>query len=124
MRCGAFMVLNIFEEEALLDQAQRLGRFLRDDLDQLARTFREIGMVRGVGAMLALEFVKDGDPGQPDAAMAQRVVDLCREGGLLVIKCGLHRNSVRLLAPLNTSLEDARRAVTILSQAIANARSS
>ncbi len=72
--------------------------------------------------MLAMEFVVDGDPLQPDAAFAQRVIDRCRDGGLLVIKCGVHRNSVRLLAPVNTSLDDARIALDILDKAIREAR--
>ena len=121
---AALAVLDIFEEEQLLEQSQKLGRFLRNGLAQIADTYPEVGTVRGLGAMLALEFVKDRDPGQPDAAMAQRVIDQCREAGLLVIKCGLHRNNVRLLAPLNTSLDDAQKALTILSRAVAHARAS
>lgn len=72
--------------------------------------------------MLALEFVKNRDPMQPDAAFAQRVIDACREGGLLVIKCGVHRSIVRLLAPLTTSRNDAHEALAILARAIETAR--
>ncbi|PMX93137.1 aminotransferase class III-fold pyridoxal phosphate-dependent enzyme, partial [Pseudomonas sp. GW460-13] len=82
-----------FEEEQVLASAHALGETLRAGLDQLAREFPAIGTVRGVGAMLALEFVKDGDPFQPEAGFAQGVIDRCREGGLLVIKCGVHRNT-------------------------------
>ncbi|MEC3768749.1 4-aminobutyrate--2-oxoglutarate transaminase [Cupriavidus sp. SS-3] len=116
---AALAVLDVFEEEQLLAKAHGLGETLRAGLEQLAREFPAIGTVRGLGPMLALEFVKNGDPFQPDAAFAQAVIDRCREGGLLVIKCGVHRNTVRLLAPLNTSLETAQEALEILRAAIA-----
>ncbi|WP_042876103.1 4-aminobutyrate--2-oxoglutarate transaminase [Cupriavidus necator] len=119
---AALAVLDLFQNEGLLEQANQLAAVLRDGLDSLAERFAEIGTIRGVGAMLALEFVKDRDPMQPDAAFAQRVIDACRDGGLLVIKCGVHRNIVRLLAPLTTSKNDAHEALAILARAIETAR--
>ncbi|MGT2491249.1 aminotransferase class III-fold pyridoxal phosphate-dependent enzyme [Cupriavidus basilensis] len=85
----------------------------------LADKYKEIGTIRGVGPMLALEFVKNSDPRQPDADLAQRVIDACRDNGLLVIKCGVHRNNVRLLAPITTEFDDAREALDMLDRAIA-----
>ncbi|VVE77061.1 4-aminobutyrate transaminase [Pandoraea captiosa] len=120
---AALAVLDLFENDGLLAQSRELAEVLREGLDTLADKHSEIGTIRGVGAMLALEFVKQGDPMQPDAAFAQRVINGCRESGLLVIKCGVHRNNVRLLAPLTTSHEDARDAIGILDAAITKARS-
>lgn len=119
---AALAVLDVFENEGLLEQSRKLAQVLREGVDAIAAKFPEIGTVRGMGAMLALEFVKNSDPLQPDAAFAQQVIDNCREGGLLVIKCGVHRNIVRLLAPLNTTIEDAEKAISILAQAIEQAR--
>ncbi len=119
---AALAVLDLFQNEGLLEQANELAAVLRAGLESLAERFSEIGTIRGVGAMLALEFVKNRDPMQPDAAFAQRVIDACREGGLLVIKCGVHRSIVRLLAPLTTSRNDAHEALAILARAIETAR--
>lgn len=119
---AALAVLDLFEEERLSERARELGTTLRGGLEALADTYREIGTIRGVGPMLALEFVKNGDPHQPDADFAQRVIDACRDEGLLVIKCGVHRNNLRLLAPVNTELDDAREAIDILGRAIAKVR--
>ncbi|WP_299452297.1 4-aminobutyrate--2-oxoglutarate transaminase [uncultured Pigmentiphaga sp.] len=119
---AALAVLDIFEEEDLLAQSRRLGETLRAGLDALAADYEEIGAVRGLGPMLALEFVRNGDPFQPDAYFAQAVIDGCRQGGLLVIKCGVHRNTVRLLAPLNTPQELVQEALDILRNAIEGAR--
>lgn len=119
---AALAVLDIFEEDGILEQARQLGDTLRAGLDGLAARHAEIHTVRGVGPMLALEFVEPGNPQNPDAAFAQRVIDHARDGGLLVIKCGVHRNTVRLLAPLVTSISDAQQAVEILDRAIVQAR--
>ncbi|HEY0294814.1 MAG TPA: aspartate aminotransferase family protein [Bordetella sp.] len=119
---AALAVLDVFEEENVLEQGRVLGETLRAALDKLAAEFKEIGTVRGQGPMLGLEFVRDGDPFQPDADFAQAVIDQCRKDGLLVIKCGVHRNTVRLLAPLNTPLELAQEALAILHGAIRQAR--
>lgn len=119
---AALAVLDLFEEEKLTERAKELGTLLRGGLEMLADKYKEIGTIRGVGPMLALEFVKNGDPGQPDADLAQRIIDACRDEGLLVIKCGVHRNNVRLLAPITTEFDDAREAIDILGRAIAKAR--
>ncbi len=116
---AALAVLDLFESEGLLDQAQRLGVTLKKGLDGLAAKYSQIGAVHGAGPMLALEFVKNGDADQPDAETTQRVIDESRARGLLVIKCGVHRNVLRLLAPLSTTDEQASRALDILDQAIA-----
>lgn len=120
---AALAVLDLFEDEKLLDQGRALGELLRDGLAAIAKDCPEVGTIRSTGPMAALEFVKDGDAARPDADFNQRVIDACREGGLLVIKCGVQRNVLRLLAPLNTSAADASKALTILRAAIGRARS-
>ncbi|WP_000356385.1 4-aminobutyrate--2-oxoglutarate transaminase [Acinetobacter baumannii] len=115
---AALAVLDIFEEEKLLEKSKQLGNTLRAGLEDIAKNYPQIGTIRGIGPMLAAEFVKDGNPFKPDAAFAQAVIDGCRERGLLVIKCGIHRNIVRLLAPLTTTTDQAQRAIEILRAAI------
>jgi 4-aminobutyrate aminotransferase/(S)-3-amino-2-methylpropionate transaminase len=119
---AALAVFDVFEDEKLLEKGRILGVALRARLEKLASEYKEIGTVRGVGPMLALEFVANADPFQPNADFAQAVIDECREGGLLVIKCGLYRNTVRLLPPLNTPLDVAEEALDILRDAITRAR--
>ncbi|MDS1139916.1 aspartate aminotransferase family protein [Pusillimonas sp. SM2304] len=118
---AALAVLDLFEQGDLLGQSLRLGEQLRAGLDRLAGKYSQIGQLRGIGPMLAMEFVKNGDPFQPDAEIGQRVIDHARELGLLVIKCGFYKNTVRLLAPLTTTAEEAQQALDILDQALARA---
>ncbi|MBM3361110.1 MAG: 4-aminobutyrate--2-oxoglutarate transaminase [Betaproteobacteria bacterium] len=97
---AALAVLDLIEEEQLVARAQALGRQLRAGFESLASRHAAIGTVRGQGAMLGLEFVTDRQTKQPDAVTAQKVIDGLRDEGVLVIKCGVHRNIIRCLVPL------------------------
>jgi 4-aminobutyrate aminotransferase/(S)-3-amino-2-methylpropionate transaminase len=81
----------------------------------------QIGDVRGLGAMLALEMVVDPASQEPDAALAQRVIDRARDRGLLLLKCGPHKNVVRLLPPLTATPEEIARGLEILEKAVQEA---
>lgn len=118
---AALAVLDIFEEEGLLEHGKRIGRIMRDGFDALKAKYPQIGEVRGPGAMLAIEFVKDPESKEPDAALAQRVLDRARENRVLMIKCGVHRNVVRSLIPLVAEEETAREAVQLLDKSIQEA---
>src|SRR5262249_36960711 len=89
---AALAVLDVFEAEGLVERAAGLGERLRAGLDRLKAKHPAIGDVRGLGFMQAIEFVTDRDSKTPDPDRAQRVMELARSGGLLVIKCGVHRN--------------------------------
>lgn len=100
---AALAVLDLIAEEKVLDRAQALGRHLHSGFESLMARYPAIGTIRGLGAMLALEFVKSRDTKEPDADMAQKVIDGLRDEGVLIIKCGVHRNIVRCLVPIVAS---------------------
>ncbi|MEO4001880.1 4-aminobutyrate--2-oxoglutarate transaminase [Mesorhizobium sp. CAU 1732] len=114
---AAHAVLDVFQQDDLCDRAERLGRELRRALLDMQAKHDGIGDVRGRGFMQAIEFVVSGGK-EPDPDRAQRVVDRAREGGLLIIKCGVHRNVVRFLAPLVISDEELSEAIKILDLAL------
>ncbi|WP_106477859.1 4-aminobutyrate--2-oxoglutarate transaminase [Phytohalomonas tamaricis] len=115
---AALAVLDIFEEEGLLERGQAMGEHLKTGLQQLQAQYPFIAEVRGQGPMLAIELIQ-GERARPeDAELVQHVIDRCREGGLLVIKCGIHRNVIRFLAPLTTSNEQIDEALSILGKAL------
>jgi 4-aminobutyrate aminotransferase/(S)-3-amino-2-methylpropionate transaminase len=113
---AALAVLDIFETENLVARAAALGDQLRAGLEALAARTPQIGDVRGLGAMLAMECVADRSTREPDAAFADRIVAGARDRGLLLLKCGTHKNVVRLLPPLVTTPDDAARAIAILNE--------
>jgi 4-aminobutyrate aminotransferase/(S)-3-amino-2-methylpropionate transaminase len=118
---AALAVMDAFEQDGLLDRARTLGAQLRAGLETLAVRHAAIGEVRGIGFMQAIEIVADRATRAPDAARAQRIVDRARERGLLVIKCGLHRNVIRFLAPLVTTDAQLEQGIAILDQTIEEA---
>lgn len=116
---AALAVMDLFEEQDLLAQGERLAAQLREGLLALQQRYPCIGDVRGLGFMQAIEIVTPGSAQDPDAAQAQRIIDQARDAGLLVIKCGVQRNVVRFLAPLVTTPEQLAEALRMLDTALA-----
>jgi 4-aminobutyrate aminotransferase/(S)-3-amino-2-methylpropionate transaminase len=114
---AALAVMDVFEEQDLLGQGEKLAAQLREGLLALQARFPRIGDVRGLGFMLAMEMVA-ADGKSPDAALTQKVIDEARHAGLLVIKCGVHRNVVRFLAPLVTTPDQVAEALAMLEKAL------
>ncbi|MEV4278804.1 aspartate aminotransferase family protein [Actinoplanes xinjiangensis] len=111
-------VLDYVLDHDLQGNARRVGAVLLDGLRAL--THRIIGQVRGRGLMIGIEFVRPGTT-EPDPAATLRVFDLCRAGGLLVGKGGLHGNVLRIGPALTLTEEEAREGLTVLADAIATA---
>jgi 4-aminobutyrate aminotransferase / (S)-3-amino-2-methylpropionate transaminase / 5-aminovalerate transaminase len=99
-QAAALAVLDVFEEEGLLERSQVIGERIRERMVAWQERFDQIGDVRGLGAMLALEFVTDRDTKEPDAALATAVVEAAAERGLLLLKSGIYSNCIRVLSPL------------------------
>jgi 4-aminobutyrate aminotransferase/(S)-3-amino-2-methylpropionate transaminase len=118
---AALAVLDVFEDDNLLQRGRSLADQLRAGLLELQSRHAPIGEVRGLGFMLALEFVGARSSRDPAPEIAQAVIDGARERGLLVIKCGVHRNVVRFLCPLVAEEADIADALAILDAAIAPA---
>ncbi len=115
---AALAVLDVFESEALVARAAERFVAVREALKRLQARVPAIGDVRGLGCMLAMEFVKDRATKEPDAELAQRVIEGARNRGLLLLKCGPHKNVVRLLAPLTSTVEELAKGVELLEAAV------
>ncbi len=115
---SALAVLDVLEAEGLVGRAAAIGERIRVALLRLQTQLPRMGDVRGLGAMLAVEFVTDPATKAPDADCAQRVIDHARARGLLLLKCGPHKNVVRLLPPLTASDEDIALGLVMLEAAI------
>ena len=73
---------------------------------------------RGLANSHAIELVKDRGTKEPDADFAQHVIDEARDRGLLLLKCGPHKNVVRLLPPLTASSDEIASALARLESAV------
>jgi 4-aminobutyrate aminotransferase/(S)-3-amino-2-methylpropionate transaminase len=118
---AALAVLDIFADEQLLERGIAMGKRLETGLRRLQTKHSVIAEVRGQGPMLAIELLKGPQATPEDAALVQQVIDNCRGAGLLVIKCGVYRNVIRFLAPLNTSDQQTDEALEILDKALSSA---
>ncbi len=115
---AANAVLEVVERDGLADNAERVGKFLREGLMELADAHPVIGDVRGKGLMLALEFVEDRGTKEPAAAFTARLLQNARDEGLLIGKGGLYGNCVRISPPLNIGTADASAALRLLDRAL------
>jgi 4-aminobutyrate aminotransferase / (S)-3-amino-2-methylpropionate transaminase / 5-aminovalerate transaminase len=109
---AAVAVLDIVSEPGFLAAARSLGETLRGRLDDMASRRPEIGEVRGLGPMLAFEFVEQS------AERARAVVSAAFDRGLILLSCGLHGNVIRLLPPLTISESDLDEGLAILEEAL------
>jgi len=89
--------------------------------DEFRRRAEEVGEVRGVGPMLALELVEDRKTKEPAAALTAATTAGARDRGLVLLSCGIYGNVVRILVPLVISDEDLDRGLEILEEALVDA---
>ncbi|MCL4212994.1 MAG: aspartate aminotransferase family protein [Gemmatimonadales bacterium] len=97
---AALATLEYMEEIDINAKGRHVGEVVRKRFDAWKRQHRQIGDVRGLGAMLAIEFVEEGDPLRPDATTATALMQACSRRGLVVITAGTEKNIIRVLGPL------------------------
>ena len=114
---AAHAVLDVMADEHLVDRANMLGARLVERLKILQRSDKTISDVRGLGAMIACEFVHP-ETGAPDADRTKRVQQAALKKGLLLLTCGVYGNVIRFLFPL--TIQDAvfDEAMVILDEVI------
>jgi len=117
---AALATLDVIEEEGLLARARLIGERIETSLLALQAEFVQIGDVRGQGAMIGIEFVKD-EARTPDTATVTSIVDHARDAGLILLPTGSYGNVIRLLPPLNLSDEELAEGVEKLEAAIRHA---
>lgn len=114
----ALKVIEIMEREKIPERAEKMGVKLRKQLDEFKEKYPKIGDVRGLGPMLALEFVKDPETKEPDAETSSAVMKECLQNGLMTLKAGLYSNAIRLHPPLIIEDDLLETGMGILEKAI------
>ncbi|MGH2977319.1 MAG: 4-aminobutyrate--2-oxoglutarate transaminase [Gaiellaceae bacterium] len=115
---AAVAVLDVFEEEGLVERAQRIGDTIRPRMLAWQERFEAIGDVRGLGAMLAVEYVENRETKQPAPGIASRVAEEAAARGLLLLKAGIHSNCNRVLCPLVISDAELEEALAAWEEAL------
>ena len=117
--CAAALVaIEIMEREKLAERAQRLGEHLRNRLESLRERQPLVGDVRGLGAMMAIELVKNRETRAPATEETGKAVNLARSRGLLILPTGTYGNVLRFLVPLTVELTQVDEGLAVLERAL------
>jgi len=117
---AAHAVLDVIEEEQLCDRSNKIGARMVERLQQMKERndTTAIGDIRGLGAMVAFELVKERGGHTPDPDKVKQLTAQALEKGLVLLSCGIYGNTVRLLAPLTIPEEQLEEGLDILEQSL------
>jgi 4-aminobutyrate aminotransferase/(S)-3-amino-2-methylpropionate transaminase len=117
-QAAALAVLDVIAEEGVLERAAAIGETMRARMVGWQERFDEVGDVRGLGAMLAMELVHDRVSKDPAPELVTAVCDEAFRSGLLLLSAGLYSNVIRVLVPLTISDAELEEALGVWEQAL------
>jgi 4-aminobutyrate aminotransferase len=109
-------VLETFKEENVLENCNIQGAYLKERLLEMKEKYPSLGDVRGLGLMVAVEFINPDK--SPSADKLNKVKGFCLQNGLLTLSCGVYGNGFRFATPLNISREDLDKGLSIFEDAL------
>ncbi len=120
---AALAAIEAIEEEGLLARSTALGETFRARFAEIGARVAPYRMwdIRGLGAMLAVEFVTDFETAKPDPDLTKAVVAHALQRGLILLACGMHGNALRIMVPLTASDAIIDEGLTIFEEALAAA---
>lgn len=117
---AALATIQFMKDNNLNQRGVEVGKIVKERFDALQKKYKQVGDVRGIGAMVAMEFVKNNDPRQPDGELCLQIVKNCAENGLIIINAGTFKNIIRILCPLVITDEQLNKGLDILENEIKN----
>jgi 4-aminobutyrate aminotransferase len=117
---AALATLDLLEGGYMADAAER-GAQLKAGLQRLQREHRDVGDIRGLGLMVAMDVVKSRDPYTPDPVQRDEIVETAFHQGLLLLGCG--ESAVRFCPPLCVTAEQVETCLGILGEVLAENKS-
>ena len=120
---AALAAIDVIEEEGLLLRSNEMGEVFRARFAEIGARVAPYRMwdIRGLGAMLAVEFVTDFESAAPDGALTKAVIAEALKRGLILLGCGMHGNALRIMVPLTASDEIIEEGLAIFEAALAAA---
>ncbi len=119
--CAAGLaVIDVIEEQGLLERAKQLGEQLERRFREFQKKYTLVGDVRGLGAMQAIELVRDRETKEPAAEETAQIIKSALEQGVILAKAGLYGNVIRMLIPLVLSDEELQRGLDVIEEALAD----
>ena len=117
---AALATLDVIEDEKLVENAATRGAQMLAGMKKIAAGRNGIGDVRGLGLMLAFEFVKpsEGDGRVPDPDAVKRVIAEANKRKMLLLSAGAYAQVIRIIPPLVTTAEEVDLALKILEESL------
>ncbi len=117
-QAAALAVLDVIDDEAVCDRAAAIGETMRARMLEWQARFPEVGDVRGLGAMLAIELVHDRGSKDPAPELAGGVCEEAFRNGLLLMGAGVYSNVLRVLVPLTIADGELDEALDVWERAL------
>lgn len=119
LACAASLkTIEIMERDHLADRSVEIGKKVTARYKEIQKKYPVVGDVRGLGGMIGIEFVKDPETKEPDAALTADIIQTCAKNGLLVEGAGTYNNVIRFLAPLVITDEQLEAGLDIFEDAV------
>lgn len=115
---SALATIQFIKDNHLNKRGTEVGEIIEKRFKKIKKNCPKVGDVRGLGAMMAMEFVKNGDPRQPDGVLCQKIKSNCAKNGLLILTAGTYQNVIRMLCPLVITDEQLNKGLDILEEEI------
>jgi 4-aminobutyrate aminotransferase/(S)-3-amino-2-methylpropionate transaminase len=119
---AALAAIQVMRRDDYAARARDVGGRVRARFEAWSRRYGIVGDVRGLGAMVAFEVVRDSTGHEPAGDLAAHIVQAAYQGGLILVKAGFHGNVIRFLAPLCIGADELGRGLDILERAVAQAQ--
>ena len=113
---AALATVKYMEEIDINAKGRHVGEVIRTRFGKMKAKHDCIGDVRGLGAMMAMEFNVDRDPSKPDADTCTKLMNACAKRDLVVITAGTDKNVIRVLSPLVISDELRNKGLDIMEE--------
>ena len=121
LACAAGLkVLEVIDNENLIERANEIGKKIVDRFNQWKEKYECVGDVRGLGAMIGIEFVKDKVSKEPDGKLVSEIIQYAAKHGLIMENAGTYGNVIRFLAPLVMTDAQLEAGLSIYEEAIRN----
>lgn len=101
-----------------MQHARKIGHLINKKLKEIEGKYYVIGDARGMGAMAAIELVRDRKTKEPAKQETSEIIKFCVENGLVIMKAGAYDNVVRLLVPLIITEDLLTMGLSILEKAV------
>jgi len=117
---SALATIDVIKEEKLLENATKVGAYFKKRLEELQNKHEVIGDVRGLGLMLAADFVKDRKTKEHATKLRDKIEEIAYKKGLLLLGCG--KSAIRFIPPLVVTEKQIDAAIEVLDQSIKEAQ--